>query len=61
MQLLVEMGYHILPGILQVNLLTSLHFVKILCITPNISPQWIQMKKYGASVMKELMFTNCHI
>ena len=56
LQLLVEMEYHIciLLDILQVNQLTWLHVVKILCIIPNISPQWNQMKKYGASIMNEL-------
>ena len=45
MRLVVEMECHILPDILQVNLPTWLYFVKIVCITSNISPQWIKMKK----------------
>ena len=37
MWLPVEMEYRILPDSFQVNMLTRLHFVKILCMTPNIS------------------------
>ena len=29
-------------------------FIKIVCITPNISPQQINMTTFGASVMNEI-------
>ena len=51
MQLLVEMEYHIL----QVNLLTWLYFVNILCITPNISLQQIKMIQSDPCIMNEMM------
>ena len=56
MWLLVELEY-ILPDIFQGNMPTCVHFVKILYITPNISPQQIKMKKFGPSVIViEIMF-----
>ena len=58
MQVLVEMEYHTLAAIVQVNMLTWLYFVKIVCITPNISSQMI---KCGPCVMNEVMLANCYI
>ena len=60
LRVLVDMDYYILPDSLQVNLLTLLYFVKP-CITSNISPQWIKMKKSSQSAMNFVMFTTCQI
>ena len=61
MQLSVVMEYHILPGILQVNLLTRLYCVIILSIIPNISSQQTKMIKSGPGVMNNVTLTNCRI
>ena len=39
-----------LSAIVQINMPTSSHFVKILCITINISPQQTKIIKSGPSV-----------
>ena len=57
MQLQVKMEYNIFPDVLQANL----HFVKLLCITPNISLNELKLKKYGAYVINGVMFTNCQL
>ena len=51
------MEYDILPDILQVNLLTFYLYFKF--YTLYISAQWVQIAKYGASLMNEA--TNCQI
>ena len=48
----MEIEYHILPDIFQLNVLTWLYVVKILCFTPNISPQPNKMTKCGPSWSK---------
>ena len=55
------MEYHILPDILQMNLLIWLYTVKIIFITLSPRSQWMQMKKDDAIVMNEFVVTNCHI
>ena len=61
MWLPVEIEYHILTDIFKVNMLTWAHFVKILCIKPNISSQQIKMVKSGPCVMNEVMLAISHI
>ena len=46
---------YILPENVELNMLTQSHFVKILCITPNISSQENKMIKYGPCVMNECL------
>ena len=52
--------YHILPDIFQLNILTLLHFLQILCITPNVSSQQTKMVS-GSCVMNEVILANYHI
>ena len=42
-------------------MLTWSHYVKILCITPNISSQQIKMIKPGPCILNEVMLSHFHI
>ena len=54
-------GMSCLADIFQMKMLTLLCFVKILYMTPNTSPQQIEMTKFGPSVMNDIMLTHCQI
>ena len=54
MLLPVEIEYHNLPDIFQVNMLIWPHFITPVCITLNISSQQIKMITFGPCVMNAL-------
>ena len=57
----VQMKYHVLLDIFRVNMQTLLHFIKLLCITNNLSPRQFMVTECDPSVLNEIMLTHCQI